>query len=847
MATMTGSTNNIVIDITANDNASQAINQVSEVLGDFNLKIDNSVRNYQSSKSGLGQLSDQIAIFGATLTTVGTRMGKFNDAIISGIENCGSKIASFCKEAISNYRELSNAQGELFGVIRADSPDNYQSVGQTIIGNARTSTLGGTLWNETDYINTATELYKTGITGVAENAGTMDYLMKFKTANNLSDEEVGQTMAILQQRANINNENIGDVNIAKRYLNQIQKAADASPADVSDIIKGMSYSDPLARSMNMDFSSEMALLAGFSSGGYTGSQGGTMLRRTLQNLPISELKLNSLSKTKSGGLESVGLLDYWSQFVDQYNQYNSTNDANWTKRFGVLENFTNGTPYKETYGTDMTENQRMAFMYQLLGTQGEALPSLLKGMGFDENMIKQFQEAGKGTGIEDKYQERANTLDGAMTKFENTLNALSNSIGESFSPFLIELANQVTGFLNGDGFDISQLRKAFNNSLDGLGEILAQYLGEDTVANLKDLGKKLFELGIDLAQVSWEALPQVIDNISEVVDSLAGGNFIEAFRKSMKIFDNLDFGNISDESAKNLGENISSLLNFFMQVGGYGDIIKNIGVAILGLSAAIKIVDFFSELANLTGVAGGTVAGAGTGAGTGVGTGAGAGALSGIGGVVSGTGLLSAGGVIMGLISGLALLSQAIKTTTDNIYGEGTWDSKDHSGQDNAYWSMDYYDKQQKKMDAQKRDKNDDNSLAKQRQRDSQHTPKTSPISPSNLGALRILSGDNKIPAVPTQQTSTPTTVVAPKSDPVSNTINSNINTQTTMSNNTAVQTAVNVNSPFTLSMHLPITVNGSTSVTKTVSGNRSSTQKVQNAVSNVAKNSSGGHQTIDN
>ena len=672
-----GSQGNILINIQAQDNATATLNQVEQQLNMLTQNTTNIYNNIQRVNRPMQDLSQNIGRIGGTLTVVGNMMGRFNDGIINGIERCGARVTSFCQQAINDYRELSKAQGELLGVVRNDTTINggdYNAIGNAITSNARKSVLAGSLWSETDYTNTATELYKTGITGVADNYDTMNYLMKFKLGNSLTDEEVGQTMAILNQRANLNGENIGDPNVARKYLNQIQMSADMSPADVSDIIKGMSYGDPLAREMNMDFASEMALLAGFSSGGYTGTQGGTMLRRTLQNMSIQDLKLNSLTKTKTGGLQAVGLLDYWGAFVDDYNQYNSTNDSNWSKRFGLLENYANGSPYKDLYGVDMTENQRMAFMYQLLGTQGEALPSLLKGMGFDDATVDAYVRAGNGTGVEDKYTEKYNTLDGAMTSFENTINSMKNAIGEGFTPFLKELISQFTGFLNGGEFDVEQLRKTFGDSMDKVGDLLKSVLGEESVNNLKELGGKLFNIGVNLAKVSWEALPQIIDNIASVVDSLAEGKFFEAFQKSMKIFDGLDFGGMEDADAEKLGERISGILNFFMQVGGYGDILTVVGGALLGLSAVIRILDFFNTLNTTLGAGGAAGAGAGD-----VGAGAAGGA-----GIIGLGGLAGAIGIIGGLIGGLALLSQAIKYTYNKIYGEGEWEKKDHSG--DKYW-----------------------------------------------------------------------------------------------------------------------------------------------------------------
>lgn len=618
----TSNDNSIVINITANDNAKATIRNVRA-------EIDNAFGNtttFGNASSGLDgvakkldAVSSYFGKLGISFAYIGNQMGQLNDGIINGMMKVATTGVSYIQNAIDKYRELSEVQGELAGVVgnnidpttgKVDKEKNAQTT-QTIISNAKKSAQTGKLWTEEEYDATATELYKTGITGVADNYDTMEMLMKFKTANGLTDEEVGQTMAILQQR----DKNIGDPATMMRYLNQIQASADLSPADVSDIIKSMSYGDPLARSMNMDFASEMALIAGFSSGGYSGSQGGTMLRRTLQNLPISSLKLSQLSKVKSAGLEEQGLLDYWGAFAGEFDAYNSTNDPTWTKRFDLLEQYMNGDVFKKLYGTDMTENQRMMFGYTLLGTQGEALPSLLKGMGFDEDFVNTFVTAGNGTGVEDKYSAKADTLDGAMSRLENAFASVTAEVGSKFAPLIMEFVDEL---FNGKGLDKDKLRGLFENAIQEIGDIAKDFLPPELITKLKEFGGKMFDFVWALGDTSLEVLPQILDRLIGIGDTLLeafdGGNvdfgkLASALFQFFNLFSDLDLSGIKDADTKAIGEGITGIVNFLQKVGTIGDGLSKFAVVLVTLSTIGSLLSgvfkIFSGLAGFFGDIGG--------------------------------------------------------------------------------------------------------------------------------------------------------------------------------------------------------------------------------------------------
>lgn len=614
----TSNDNSIVINITANDNAKATIRNVrAEIDNAFN--NTSSFGNASSELDGVAKKLDAVSTYfgrlGISFAYIGNQMGQLNDGIINGMMKVATTGVSYIQNAIDKYRELSEVQGELAGVVgnsidpttgKVDKEKNDQTT-QTIINNSKKSAQSGKLWTEEEYDATATELYKTGIQNVAENYDTMEMLMKFKTANGLTDEEVGQTLAILQQR----DKNISDPATMMRYLNQIQASADLSPADVSDVIKALSYGDPLARSTGLDFASEMAIIAGFSNGGYTGSQGGTMLRRTLQNVPISELKLSQLSKIKKQGLEDVGVLDYWGSFVDELGQYDSSNDQDWVKRFALLDSYVTGDKYKELYGSTMSENQQMAFAYTLLGTQGEALPSLLKGMGFSEEYVKQFITAGDGTGVEDKYSAKADTLDGAMSRLENAFASVTAEVGSKFAPLIMEFVDEL---FNGKGLDKDKLRGLFEEAIQGLGDMAKDFLPPELITRLKELGVKIFDFVWALGDTSLEVLPQVLDRLigiaETIMDAFDGGKVNvsklgDALGQFFNLFDELDLSGIKDADTKKVAEGITEILNFLQKVGTLGDILKRVAVPMVLISSVFStisgIVSFLSTINSVFG------------------------------------------------------------------------------------------------------------------------------------------------------------------------------------------------------------------------------------------------------
>ena len=888
--------NQILIDLTANDNATQTINALADSVENLNVKITGASNG--SGANGLESYISNLSMLSSSLMTVGNKLGELNDGIIDAFKNAGQAVTDFVASAISEYRALSQAQGELAGVIGNDSSltsTEKKSLTQQVFSDARAN---NGLWTEQEYIETATELQKTGVKGITGSSDTMTALMKFKTANDLTDEEVGQTLAILSQR-----ENFGEMNETDKlltlsgYLNQIQMSADESPADVSDVIKAMSYSDPLARTSNMDFASEMALIAGFSQGGYTGSQGGTMLRRTLTNLPASELKLESLSKTKSEGLESVGLLDYWGQFVDEYNQYDSSNDADYTKRFGALEKYMNGDPYKELYGTEMSENQRMSFAYQLLGTQGEALPSLLEGMGFDSDMVNKFAEAFSGTGVEDKYQEKATTFDGAMTLAENALGRFKNQLGEDISPAIIELGNQFASFLNGDGFDLEAVTGTLDDVVDNIVKTMTNIIGEENAEKLGNFLRKLADVAGTLGDTAIEALPQVLERLAEVADDFLEGNYIDGIKKLFNIFDNLDLSEVDDQE---VASKITGLINFLWKVGSIGDVLTDSGTILSGITGILSLLVLLGKFGGGNGLNLGSLGGAGGSGGLGILStlfGGGAhGALS-----FGGTSLATILAPFLALTLGFAGIASAVTQTANetgqtvgqtvkgmfsaiaegltnnglwnfdengnfhlnfNSENKDNWNGTDSSTQGTeADRGVTVTDKEIKKKTLNGRSVESDYKT-KLQETEAKKTGSSSPQQESlneklrtrqdtkrnNLNALKnnTMNPINQNPEmkeiqkitqvnVPQQQQQAPVVnVQAPQAQSVVDN-NTNVNTNTNVNANTQVA----VSSPFNASLSVHIgNVTANQTITRTISGNRANTSNTNNAVSQSDRSS---------
>jgi len=194
-------------------------------------------------------------------------------------------------------------------------------------------------------------------------------------------------------------------------LNNTVQAADASVAEVSDLVEALGMVGPTAAQLGYSIEDTNNALALLSTAGIAGSRAGSNL----------DAALRSLSDPTNDATDSLRALG-----IELYDENGNFKDLGTI--VGLFENALAG----------MTQEQKAAYLGSIFTAQGQRAMNVLLQQGA-EGWSDMAQATAEATTISDKAAAKAATLSGQWEGFQGVIETLGIQLGDIFLPYATQL------------------------------------------------------------------------------------------------------------------------------------------------------------------------------------------------------------------------------------------------------------------------------------------------------------------------------------------------------------------------------------------------------------------------
>lgn len=669
----------ILIEIDANDQASEKIRAVSRALNDLDRNTSGISRNngaqdffrntYNSAyRVNSAMRNFQTAISGVTRTT--QRL----------LREAGAAIWDFTSDSIRAFDEFSEAHAKMLGVIGAnkdyyDSNGNFlqqkyqddaQALKQQAIQIGSYGTDGrGSLETPTDVAELQLTLSRAGIsaeTMLDPNSNIMDSLIKFAKGNDVEMESAVQFAVSLGNQFGYKPEQWGEM------LDKVAHTADLAPIDVKDIVESMKYAGGITSGLGRDMEETLAMVATLGNFGLRGSQAGSGIQALMTRLLTQDTTVITDAQAEVAPPKALQAFYDFSKYAKSDGLAGVTYDdfKNIVANGGTYEDLGelsgNLRPMDEVIDqldeamSDLNDEEQAWFAKKFFGLyQMKAAYGLMSGEEQDLNeIITDIKEQSAGSN-ERKYSEIIESGYGKSEALKSAIEGTKIDLGDRLSPFTNKIRDELIAFLN----DPAHYEIDFNGLHDALDEA-CDLIEEKYGTAIADAVRNLGDFAIDFTQVAKDLAPEFGEGIGQVFSSLLDGDVFGAMGDWNEMITNMH------ESADALPEDLQDLGNAVVGV------IDWMG-KLIALDIASEVVELISSLVMTFSVLGGAIVNAGSVIvnGTGVGgTGAGG---AGTGGAAAGGAGRAAGAGSRALLSGESVVgsaddvARALGTSADDV------------------------------------------------------------------------------------------------------------------------------------------------------------------------------------
>lgn len=596
----------ILIEIDANDQASEKIRAVSRALND----LDKDTSNLNSS-TGIDSFDKKIDKFYRNALKVNNAARSFQ-AAISGITNttkrllqdAGAAIWDFTSDSIRAFDEFSEAHAKMLGVIGA-SPDYYDKNGNFIqqkyqddaqalkqqaitIGSYGTDGRGS-LENPTDVAEIQLALSRAGIsaeTMLDPNSNIMDSLIKFAKGNDVDMENAVQFAVSLGNQFGYKPEQWGEM------LDKVAHTSDLAPINVNDIVESMKYAGGISSGIGRDMEETLGMIATLGNFGLRGSQAGSGIQALLTRLltqdttvitdaqaevapPKALQAFYDFSKyAKSDGLAGVNYKDF-KNIVANGGTYKDLG-----KLSGNLRPMDEVIDQLDDAMSDLNDEEQAWFAKKFFGLyQMKAAYGLMSGEEQDLNeIITDIKEQSSGSN-ERKYSEIIDSSYGKEEALKSAIEGTKIDFGDRLSPFTNKVRDELISFLN-DPANYEIDFDGLHDALDEACNLIEEKYGSAVAKAVQDLG----DFTLDFVEVTKEIAPEFMSGIGGVFSDLLNGDVLGAMG---------DWGSMMDSMKS--------------AVNGLPEELQDLGGAVIGvidwmgklmaLDIAAKFAELFSSLA----------------------------------------------------------------------------------------------------------------------------------------------------------------------------------------------------------------------------------------------------------
>lgn len=669
----------ILIEIDANDQASEKIRAVSRALNDLDRNTSGISRNngaqdfFRSTYNSAYRVNSamrnfQTAISGVTRTT--QRL----------LREAGAAIWDFTSDSIRAFDEFSEAHAKMLGVIGAskdyyDSNGNFlqqkyqddaQALKQQAIQIGSYGTDGrGSLETPTDVAELQLTLSRAGIsaeTMLDPNSNIMDSLIKFAKGNDVEMESAVQFAVSLGNQFGYKPEQWGEM------LDKVAHTADLAPIDVKDIVESMKYAGGITSGLGRDMEETLAMVATLGNFGLRGSQAGSGIQALMTRLLTQDTTVITDAQAEVAPPKALQAFYDFSKYAKSDGLAGVTYDdfKNIIANGGTYEDLGelsgNLRPMDEVIDqldeamSDLNDEEQAWFAKKFFGLyQMKAAYGLMSGEEQDLNeIITDIKEQSTGSN-ERKYSEIIESAYGKREALASAIEGTKIDLGDRLSPFTDKIRDELIAFLNDPAhyeIDFDGLHDALDEACDLIEEKYGTAIA-DAVRNLGDFA-------IDFTQVAKDLAPEFGEGIGQVFSSLLDGDVFGAMGDWNEMISDMH------ESADGLPEDLQDLGNAVVGV------IDWMG-KLIALDIASEVVELISSLVMTFSVLGGAIVNAGSVIvnGTGVGgTGVGG---AGTGGAAAGGAGKAAGAGSKALLSGESVVgsaddvARALGTSADDV------------------------------------------------------------------------------------------------------------------------------------------------------------------------------------
>lgn len=664
----------ILIEIDANDQASEKIKAVSRALNDLDKNTSNLGRSsgqdffkqtYNSaSRVNTAMRNFQTAISGVTRTT--QRL----------VREAGAALWDFTSDSIRAFDEFSEAHARMLGVIGSNKDyydkngnflqqryqDDAQALKQQAIQIGSYGTDGrGSLETPTDVAELQLTLSRAGISAetiLDPNSNIMDSLIKFAKGNDVDMENAVQFAVSLGNQFGYKPEQWGQM------LDEVAHTADLAPIDVKDIVESMKYAGGITSGLGRSMEETLGMVATLGNFGLRGSQAGSGIQALMTRLLTQDTTVITDAQAEVAPPNALKAFYDFSKYAKSdgsnltYDQIkNATSYESLGELSGNLRPMDEVVDQLDEVMSGLNDEEQAWFAKKFFGLyQMKAAYGLMSGEEQDLNkVITDIKEQSTGSN-ERKYSEIIESAYGKQEALASAIEGTKIDLGDRLSPFTDKIRDELIAFLN----DPAHYEIDFDGLHDALDEA-CNLIEEKYGTAIADAVRNLGDFTIDFTQVAKDLAPEFGEGIGEVFSSLLDGDVFDAMGDWNDMIDNMHTAvDGLPEELQGLGDAVVGVIDWMGKL--------------VALDIASEVVELISSLVMTFSVLGGAIVNAGSvivNGGTGVGgTGTGG---AGTGGAAVGGAGKAAGAGSKALLSGESVVgsaddvARALGTSADDV------------------------------------------------------------------------------------------------------------------------------------------------------------------------------------
>ena len=600
----------IILDIEANDNASDKLKDVSKSIRDVSKEANSMNTGSDKINDVVKGIEHYVSKFNTTMRQYNNAMSPINRNVMRGIREVGREISDFTKDAIDNFTKFSEQHAKTLGAMSADYDnsaasqkkffEDAQKLKEQAIQYGMYGFDGNGSLVDISGISQAQEaLIKAGVSSKdIVNTNVTKDVLTFAQANDLTTDQAVDTAVSLGNQFNIDKSKWGEM------LDKVSHTADMSIVEVSDIVTSLKWASGISAGLGRSFDEVLGMLSTLGDFGLKGSQAGTGIQALLTRLLTGDTTVITDAQAK---VAPGNALKKFYEFEKA-----AKPDGNLLPMSDVIDKI------DETM-QDMTDEEQAWFAKKLFGLyQMKSAYALINGDNADLNeVIQEIKKQSSGTN-QRKLQQLLDSQYGQLTTLNNLWEGVKTDVGDRLSPIVSAIRDELFKFLKNDGnydIDFNNIRKALDESCD----LIEKQYGKAIANAVRNMG----EFTIDLSEVSSKIAPEFLKGLSKTLGSAFSGDF---FGKNGMMAN-------WEQTIDNMKESTSDLSPELQELGDtISETIKWFG-RLMALNVATQIAELISSALKLLTIAGGAIInisgavvvnGNGTGTGTG-GTGTGKG------------------------------------------------------------------------------------------------------------------------------------------------------------------------------------------------------------------------------